>query len=153
MTINSVPYEVIGVLTSAGSDSTTNLDDQAIVPFSTASQRIVGGTNRTLGADDLRQGGVAATGCRAAYQEANAILQYRHAITSASTSDFSITTQQSVISTTSSVDNTLTNLLIGIAALSLDRRRHRGHEHHAGLGQGTYPRDRAAQGTRRHARR
>jgi len=47
VTINSVPYEVVGVLTSAGSDSTSNLDDQAIVPFSTASQRIVGGTNRT----------------------------------------------------------------------------------------------------------
>src|SRR6201999_334256 len=47
VTINSVPYEVVGVLTSAGSDSTTALDDQAIVPMSTASQRIVGGTNRT----------------------------------------------------------------------------------------------------------
>ena len=47
VTINSVQYTVIGVLTSAGSDSTTNLDDQAIVPLSTAAQRIVGGTNRT----------------------------------------------------------------------------------------------------------
>src|SRR6202046_1471647 len=35
VTINSVPYQVIGVLTPAGSDSTTNLDDQAIVPIST----------------------------------------------------------------------------------------------------------------------
>src|SRR3954454_1885819 len=47
VTINDVPYEVVGVLTAAGSDSTTNLDDQAVVPLSTASQRIVGGTSRT----------------------------------------------------------------------------------------------------------
>lgn len=118
VTINSVPYEVVGVLSSAGSDSTTNLDDQAIVPFSTASQRIVGGTNRT----SVQTIYVKATSSKrlsAAYQEANTILQDRHAITASSTSDFSITTQQSVISTTSSVDNTLTDLLIGVAALSL----------------------------------
>jgi putative ABC transport system permease protein len=118
VTINSVPYQVIGVLTSAGSDSSTNLDDQAIVPISTASQRIVGGTTRSSvqtiyvkAASDAR--------LSAAYQETNSILQYRHAITASSTSDFTITTQQSVIDTTSSVDKTLTNLLIGIAALSL----------------------------------
>ena len=36
VTINGVDYQVVGVLASAGSDSTTNLDDQAIVPISTA---------------------------------------------------------------------------------------------------------------------
>jgi putative ABC transport system permease protein len=118
VTINAVPYEVIGVLTSAGSDSTSNLDDQAIVPFSTASQRIVGGTNRTS-VQTIYVKASSPDRLSAAYQETNAILQYRHAITASSTSDFSITTQQSVISTSSSVDNTLTNLLIGVAALSL----------------------------------
>jgi putative ABC transport system permease protein len=118
VTINSVPYEVIGVLTSAGSDSTTDLDDQAIVPMSTASQRIIGGTNRTSVADIY----IKATNqnqLSAAYQEADKILSYRHSVTSGSTTDFNITTQQSVISTTSSVNSTLTNLLIGVAALSL----------------------------------
>jgi putative ABC transport system permease protein len=118
VTINSVPYEVVGVLTSAGSDSTSNLDDQAIVPFSTASQRIVGGTNRTS-VQTIYVKASSPDRLSAAYQETNAILQYRHAITASSTSDFSITTQQSVINTSSSVDNTLTTLLIGVAALSL----------------------------------
>ncbi|HEY3090070.1 MAG TPA: ABC transporter permease [Jatrophihabitantaceae bacterium] len=118
VTINSVPYQVIGVLTSAGSDSTTNLDDQAIVPFSTASQRLVGGTSRTS-AQTIYVKAVSDGRLSAAYQETNAILAYRHAITASSTSDYTITTQQSLISTTSSVDKTLTNLLIGIAALSL----------------------------------
>jgi putative ABC transport system permease protein len=118
VTINSVPYQVVGVLTSAGSNSTTNLDDQAIVPISTAAQRIIGGTNRasvqTIYVKASSPGRLSA-----AYQEANAILQYRHSITAATTSDFTITTQSSVIDTTSSVNTTLTDLLIGIAALSL----------------------------------
>jgi putative ABC transport system permease protein len=118
VTINSVPYEVVGVLTSAGSDSTSNLDDQAIVPFSTASQRIVGGTNRTS-VQTIYVKASSPDRLSAAYQETNAILQYRHGITASSTTDFSITTQQSVIKTSSSVDNTLTTLLIGVAALSL----------------------------------
>jgi putative ABC transport system permease protein len=118
VTINSVPYDVVGVLSSAGSDSTTNLDDQAIVPFSTASQRIVGGSNRTS-VQTIYVKATAPDRLSAAYQEANSILAGRHAVTASSTSDFSITTQQSVLSTTSSVDSTLTSLLIGVAALSL----------------------------------
>ena len=118
VTINSVSYQVVGVLTSAGSDSTTNLDDQAIIPITTAQQRITGGTNRTAVADIY----VKATNddrLTEAYQEADKVLAYRHSVTSGSTTDFTITTQQSVISTTSSVDGTLATLLIGVAALSL----------------------------------
>jgi len=117
VTINSVPYEVVGVLTSAGSDSTTNLDDQAVVPMSTASQRIVGGSNRTS-VQTIYVKAASPGELSAAYQETNAILAYRHGTTAAN-ADFSITTQQSVLTTTSSVDDTLTSLLIGIAALSL----------------------------------
>lgn len=118
VTINSVPYQVIGVLASAGSDSTTNLDDQAIVPISTAAQRIVGGTNRTS-VQTIYVKATSPGNLSAAYQEADTILQGRHAVTSGSTSDFTITTQQSVLTTTSSVDSTLTTLLMGVAALSL----------------------------------
>lgn len=118
VTINSVPYQVIGVLTSAGSDSTTNLDDQALVPVSTAQQRLIGGSNRTAVSTIY----VKATGdsrLSAAYQETNSSLAFRHTMTSGSSSDFSIRTQQSTITTTSAVSGTLTNLLIGVAALSL----------------------------------
>jgi putative ABC transport system permease protein len=118
VTINSVPYQVIGVLTSAGSDSTTNLDDQAVVPISTAQQLIVGGTARTSVADIYIKA-TSDSRLSAAYQEADKLLAYRHSVTSGSTTDFTITTQQSVISTTSSVNGTLADLLIGVAALSL----------------------------------
>ncbi|MGN6607600.1 MAG: ABC transporter permease [Jatrophihabitans sp.] len=117
VTIGSTPYQVIGVLASAGSDSTTNLDDQAIVPLSTAAQRIVGGTSRTS-VQTVYVKAVSPARLTAAYQETDAILSYRHGTTAAD-ADFTITTQQSVITTTSSVDRTLTTLLIGVAALSL----------------------------------
>ncbi|MCW2522137.1 MAG: hypothetical protein JWO63_472 [Frankiales bacterium] len=118
VTINNVPYQVIGVLASAGSDSTTNLDDQAIVPFSTASQSIIGGTNRTSVQTIYVKASSPST-LSAAYQEANTILEYRHGTSATATPDFTITTQQSVISTSTSVDGTLTSLLIGVAVLSL----------------------------------
>jgi putative ABC transport system permease protein len=118
VTINSVPYEVVGVLTSAGSDSSSNLDDQAVVPLSTAAQRIVGGTSRTS-VQTVYVKAASPGRLSAAYQETEAILSYRHGTTASTTADFTITTQQSVISTTSSVDKTLTTLLIGVAALSL----------------------------------
>jgi len=118
VTINSVPYEVVGVLASTGSDSSQNLDDQAIVPLSTASQRVVGGSTRTS-VQTIYVKATSPTRLTGAYQEANTILSYRHGITTTASADFSITTQQSVISTTSSVDSTLTTLLIGVAALSL----------------------------------
>jgi putative ABC transport system permease protein len=118
VTINGTPYQVVGVLTSAGSDSTTNLDDQAIVPFSTASQRIVGGSSRTS-VQTIYVKAASPSKLSAAYQETSTILANRHALTSSSTTDFTITTQQSVLSTTSSVDSTLTTLLMGVAALAL----------------------------------
>src|SRR5581483_9775269 len=80
VTINSTPYQVVGVLTSAGSDSTTNLDDQAIVPLSTASERIVGGTSRTS-VQTIYVKASRPSRLGAAYQETNAILAYRHGVT------------------------------------------------------------------------
>jgi putative ABC transport system permease protein len=117
-TINGVSYEVIGVLSSAGSDSTQNLDDQAVMPFSTVSQKIIGGTNRTS-VQTIYVKASSPADLTGAYQQADTILQNRHYATASSTTDFTITTQQSVISTSSSVDGTLTDLLIGVAALSL----------------------------------
>jgi len=117
VTINGIPFTVIGVLNSAGSssDSSTDLDDQAIVPMSTATTRLFGGSTR----DSVRSIYVQATSSKtlsAAYQEAENELLNRHGTT---TADFSITSQQSLLKTATSVSKTLTVLLGGIAALSL----------------------------------
>ncbi len=118
VTINQISFTVKGVLASAGSDTSSNLDDTAIVPLSTEAQRLSASIERS----SLSTIYVAATSnetISAAYQEIDAILLARHSITSATAADFTITSQDSLLSTATSVSSTLTILLGGIAALSL----------------------------------
>ena len=115
--INGVPLEVVGVLTSAGSSSSaTNEDDQALVPMSTLNQQI-GGASATSVSTIYVEGSSPAT-LSAAYQEADALLLNLHGV-SAKNPDFTINSQQSLLSTAGSVNKTLTALLAGIAAISL----------------------------------
>jgi putative ABC transport system permease protein len=109
---------VIGVLTAEGSSTTTNVDDQAIIPITTASTRIIGGTSR----NNLSSIYIAASSSKtlsAAYQETDNTLLSLHGITTATSADFTITSQQSLLATATSVDKTLTVLLAGIAGISL----------------------------------
>jgi putative ABC transport system permease protein len=116
--INGVPFRVGGVLTSAGSSSTTNQDDMAVVPVSTAQNQLFGGSSRTSVSSILLEATSKDT-LSAAYQEANSLLLSTHQITIPTQADFTITTQSSILSTATSVDKTLTFLLAGIAAISL----------------------------------
>jgi putative ABC transport system permease protein len=115
VTVGSVQLSVVGVLASAGSAGSTSLDDQAIVPQTTAAQRILGGTSRTT-AQSIYVSATSSGALPAAYQEARTELLNLHAVT---TADFSITSQESLVTTASSVTKTLTVLLAGVAALSL----------------------------------
>ena len=117
-TANNVQFSVIGVLASAGSDSTSNLDDQAIVPISTEANRLVGGTGKNSVSTIYIQA-ASADQLSAADQESTALLLQLHHITAATSADFTISSQQSLLSTATSVSKTLTVLLTGIAALSL----------------------------------
>jgi putative ABC transport system permease protein len=115
--INGLPLEVVGVLTSAGSSaSATNEDDQALVPLTTMAQQI-GGASRTS-VDTIYAEATSPGTLSAAYQEANTLLLNLHGV-SAKDPDFTINTQQSLLSTAGSVNKTLTILLAGIAAISL----------------------------------
>lgn len=116
--IDGVPMTVIGVLDSVGSASTStgsNQDDQVVVPITTATQRLFGSTSLS---SILVQSTSAAT-LSAAYQEADGELLALHDISTASNADFTITSEQSVVSTSTSVDRTLTILLGGVAGISL----------------------------------
>jgi putative ABC transport system permease protein len=120
VTIGTVPFQVVGLLNSVGSGSsaTGDQDDQAIIPLSTATTRVIGGTSRTS-VSDIYVEATSSHTISAAYQEADAELLALHGITTATSADFSIASQQSLISTATSVDKTLTVLLGGIAAISL----------------------------------
>ena len=121
VTVNGVPLSVIGVLNTVGSSAsstTSDQDDQAIVPITTASTQLFGGSSRNSVSDILAQATSSST-LSAAYQEADAELLSLHGTTTASDADFTITPDTSLVSTATSVDKTLTVLLGGIAGISL----------------------------------
>ncbi len=118
VTINDIEFSVVGVLAPAGSDASANLDDQALVPLATSANRLVGGTSRNAVSTIYLQA-PSADALSAAYQEAQALLLNLHQITAATSADFTISSQQSLLATATSVSKTLTVLLTGIAALSL----------------------------------
>jgi putative ABC transport system permease protein len=118
VTVAGVPMTVVGVLTSAGSSASTNEDDQALVPITTAADRITGGTSRDS-VQDIYLEATSGHTLSAAYQEAQYELLSLHHITNPADADFSITSQQTILSTATSVDRTLTVLLGGIAGVSL----------------------------------
>ena len=118
VTYNGSKLKVIGVLEELSSSDETSNNDLAIVPFSTYSERLVGGSGR----DSVSSIYVKATSeatLSAAYQETNALLLNLHGITSADDADFSIATQESILTAASSVDKTMTVMLGGIAVISL----------------------------------
>lgn len=116
--VNGVPLTVIGVLNSVGDASSTtgsNQDDQVVVPLSTAVQRIFGTSSLSSILIEANSG----SSLSSAYQEADTELLALHNISNPSNADFSIASQASLVSTSTSVDHTLTILLGGIAAISL----------------------------------
>ena len=116
--IGNTPFTVIGVLASAGASAAQNQDDQAVVPISTAADRLIGGQTRTS-VQQIYVEAASSDSLSAAYQEANAELLNLHHITNPTAADFTINSQQSLLSTATSVSRTLTVLLGGIAAISL----------------------------------
>ncbi|MBV9663769.1 MAG: ABC transporter permease, partial [Actinobacteria bacterium] len=68
VTLNGIPLQVVGVLASTGSSSNSNNDDTAVVPYSTATQRLLGGSTRTSVGSIFVEASSSST-LSAAYQE------------------------------------------------------------------------------------
>jgi putative ABC transport system permease protein len=117
VTINGTAFTVIGLLNTAGSSTTTDDDDQALVPQTTYSSRVASSGNAT-GISTLYIQARSTDSLSAAYQEANKALMGTHGVT-ATAADFTISSQQSLLTTATATDKTLTVLLAGIAAISL----------------------------------
>lgn len=115
---NGVQLEVIGVLQPLSSSDQTSNNDLAIVPQSTYAQKLVGGVNRNS-VSNLYVKATSSSTLSAAYQETNALLLNTHHITNAASADFSIATQQSILAASTSVNDTLTVMLGGIAVIAL----------------------------------
>jgi putative ABC transport system permease protein len=114
--VKQIPFEVIGVLTPAGSQGFGNQDDLAVVPITTAQGQLFGGAGTV---QRILLSATSPSTVGSAYLEANQVLLQTHHITDPSQSDFTITTQTQVLSTAQAVTQTLTILLASVAAISL----------------------------------
>jgi putative ABC transport system permease protein len=117
LSANGTALTVIGILNTAGSSTTTDDDDQALVPQTTYSSRVAGNGNAS-NVSTLYVEATSTDTLSAAYQEANKALLGTHGV-SAAAADFTISSQQSLLTTATATDKTLTVLLAGIAAISL----------------------------------
>ena len=118
--INSQPYTVVGVLASKGSTGLGSVDDQVLVPLSTAQARLIGG-NRYRGASVLSSINVQAANSDemdSVIEQLTLVLRERHDTIEGS-DDFTVSNQQDLLATITEVTNTLTLFLGGIAAISL----------------------------------
>ncbi len=113
--IGNIPFTIIGVLNSAGSSSSTNEDDLAVIPITTAQSEFLG--TSTVSTIYLEAASQSTMG--AADAEATDELLALHGITDPADADFTITSQTTIDNTLTSADKTLTILLGGIAAISL----------------------------------
>jgi putative ABC transport system permease protein len=118
--IGGQSFTVVGVLSPVGSSgsSGTTQDDQAIVPISTYQQRLTGIFGRNS-VSSIQLTATSKDTLSAAYQEAEDLLLNETGATTPAAANFTITTQDQILSTATSVDHTLTILLGGIAAISL----------------------------------
>ncbi|UZN02416.1 ABC transporter permease [Cellulomonas sp. S1-8] len=109
---------VVGVLAEAGASGDSDLDDIALVPLSTAAETLVGGATRNTVSTIYVQA-ASADRLSAAYQEVQQTLLALHGASDAEDADFTVASQDALVSTATAVYRTLTVLLTGIAGLSL----------------------------------
>ena len=115
VTINGIPFTVVGVTQPKGGSGFTNPDDTVFAPISAVQSRFTG-------ASALRTIGVSLTDpAQLAYVESEiqALLRYRHQLASSASDDFTMVSQDQLLSVASTTTATIRNFLIGIAAIAL----------------------------------
>jgi putative ABC transport system permease protein len=113
--IRNVPFTVVGVLASKGSNGFQDQDDTVMIPFQT-------GQVRLFGASSINQIVVQVTdssNMTTVSNEITTLLRQQHKLQSTAAADFSIRNNADTISRVSSVTSTMTTLLGGVAAVSL----------------------------------
>jgi putative ABC transport system permease protein len=115
VTIDGIPFTVIGVTQPKGGSGFTNPDDVVFAPITAVQSRFTG-------ASSLRTIGVSlADPAQLAYVESEitALLRYRHELATSASDDFSMVSQDQLLSVASTTTATIRNFLIGIAAIAL----------------------------------
>ncbi len=115
ITIDGLPFQVVGILQTKGSSGPTSQDDQVLIPLTTAQHHFVSGTS----VRSISLSVATADQIDAVKASITTTLDERHGIGASGTPDFSITDQSQLLSTVDSVSGLLTVLLGGIASISL----------------------------------
>lgn len=115
VTVNGIPFTVIGVTQPKGGSGFINPDDAIFTPISAVRSRFTG-------ASSLRTIGVSLSDpSQLAYVESEitSLLRFRHQLASTASDDFSMVSQDQLLSVASTTTATIRNFLIGIAAIAL----------------------------------
>jgi putative ABC transport system permease protein len=113
--IQGIPFKVIGVLESKGGSGLGTTDDNIIIPLTTAQAKLAR-RGASTAVDSIQVQATDSKTVEAAIAEITQILQTRHEVT---TDDFTITNQQDMLNTASSITGVLTMFLGGIGGISL----------------------------------
>ncbi len=113
--IGSAMFKVIGVTASKGGSGFNNPDDAIYIPLGTMQHYLVGGSY----VSSISVSAASQDAMPGVQQQLADLLLQRHRISNPAMADFSIMNQQDIISTASSVTQTLTLLLASIAGISL----------------------------------
>jgi putative ABC transport system permease protein len=115
VTINGIPFTVVGVTQPKGGSGFINPDDAVFAPISAVQSRFTG-------ANSLRTIGVSLSDpSQLAYVESeiSALLRYRHQLATSASDDFTMVSQDQLLTVATTTTATIRNFLIGIAAIAL----------------------------------
>lgn len=116
VTMAGQTFTIVGELTSVGTLSSVDQDDQVVMPGTTYADRLSTGSADSV--SDIYLQASSSAHLSAAQQEATSALLTTHDVTTAD-EDFSISSQQALVATATSTTQTLTVLLAGIAGISM----------------------------------
>jgi putative ABC transport system permease protein len=115
VTIDGLPFQVIGILQPKGGAGFNNPDDQVLVPLGAIQKYFVAGdTIRTIGVSVSSEDRMTEV-----TDAITALLRDRHELGATDSADFSVFNQTQLLDAASSISATLTLLLGGIASISL----------------------------------
>jgi putative ABC transport system permease protein len=113
--IRNEQFRVVGLLKPKGTLGAFNQDDVVFVPFSAAHSRL----KNSIYVSQILVQVDAANNVTAAQNAITALLEQRHHLPAGGPDDFQIRSANQLVQTAQSVSQTLTFLLVGIAAISL----------------------------------
>jgi putative ABC transport system permease protein len=118
--MNNQSFKVIGVLASQGGTGFMNIDDQVFVPLSTALYRLTGGA-RFRGSSVISQINIKASDAKmvdSVVEQVTLMMRDLHG-TMEGNDDFTVTSQEATLDAATSISDTLSLFLGGIAGISL----------------------------------